>query len=182
MQPKSLLRLKEACSSLDEMSEGTHFVRLIPETSDSLKPADEIKRLVLCSGKVYYDLARARELNGIDDVALVRVEQLAPFPFDLVKSAADTYPNAEIVWSQEEPQNQGAWHHVDPRIETSLRASSHHATSRPQYAGRPPTASTATGHKYSHIAELHSLLADALLTGDKEVVVDRVEGGFPVWS
>lgn len=178
--------------------------------------------LVCALGKVYYDLVRARELNSVDDVAIVRVEQLAPFPFDRVKHTADLYPNAQVtqnlsgtmfpagndshfsqvLWCQEEPQNQGSWHHVDPRIETALRETVHHAGSRPKYAGRPPTASTATGtpsscasvprccvtavvagHKYGHVAELHRFLQEALLSHDwAGAATESVVGGFPIWS
>jgi len=184
LQPKSLLRLKEACSPVEDMVEGTRFLRLIPESSpESLKPASAMRRIVFCTGKVYYDLVRARELNSVDDVAIVRVEQLAPFPFDRVKHTADLYPNAQVLWCQEEPQNQGSWHHVDPRIETALRETVHHAGSRPKYAGRPPTASTATGHKYGHVAELHRFLQEALLSHDwAGAATESVVGGFPIWS
>ena len=87
----------------------------------------------------------------------------------------------QVVWAQEEPQNQGAWHHVDPRIETALRETENHVAAAPTYAGRPATASTATGHKYAHIDELHSLLADALLPKGMPAEKEKVEGGFPKW-
>lgn len=129
MQPKSLLRLPASCSDMSEISEGTRFQRLIPDPEPLDADAD-IKRLVFCSGKVYFDLARAREMNGItvrhaaqptgsyppspacltlllivtvQDVAIARVEQIAPFPFDMVAEQADRYPNAEIVWCQVRP-------------------------------------------------------------------------------
>ena len=217
IQPKSLLRLKEACASMDDITEGTHFMPVLPEAEpEALVAPEDVKRLVLCSGKVYYDLARARSLNSIDDVAIARVEELAPFPygtlrrnvfvglfrlpwlswfrgsvgsccaspaspllrtplhslgsccaslptgrrawvhrFEKVKEVADTYPNAEVIWCQEEPLNQvrprrfpplpltplpldpapsypagrmrqGPWLHVEPRIVTALAHSEHH--------------------------------------------------------
>jgi 2-oxoglutarate dehydrogenase E1 component len=108
----------------------------------------ETKRLVLCSGKVYYDLLRARKLNNIKDVALIRVEQLSPFPFDLVKEQLDLYAGAEVVWCQEEPKNQGGWQYVRPRIETASRGlEGNDAPRLAQYTGRATAASTATGFK-----------------------------------
>lgn len=122
----------------------------------------EVKRLVLCSGKVYYDLQRARKLNNIKDVALVRVEQISPFPFDLVKDQMDSMPNAELVWCQEEPKNQGCWQYVRPRIETASKGlEGNDAVRAAQYCGRVTAASTATGFKYasphSHIPFVHKV-------------------------
>eukprot|EP01050_Picozoa_sp_SAG11_P003613 SAG11_NODE_208_length_12354_cov_19.490167_13_plen_118_part_00 len=117
-------------------------------------------------------------MNSIRDVALVRVEQLSPFPFDLVRDEAARYPNADLVWCQEEHKNMGGWGYVRPRIETATGI-------RPSYAGRAAAASTATGFKYTHIAELHAFLADALLSEKKAgaaAAVDRIEGGFPIWK
>lgn len=175
MTGKFTLRLKEATSEMAEMSEGTRFRRVIEEghgaaAEEDLVAPDQMRRLVLCSGKVYYDLQRARKLNNITDVALVRVEQLCPFPFgashsrprssrasvsetiarsaDHVKEAIDTYPQAELVWCQEEPKNQGAWQYVRPRIETASKGLEAQDTPRkPMYTGRPSAASTATGFK-----------------------------------
>ena len=127
MQPKSLLRLKDAGANMEDISEGTYFQPVLPETNPEVLIApEEVKRVVFCCGKVYYDLAKARALNEIDDVAIARVEELAPFPFDKVRDVADQYPNAEVIWCQEEPLNQGPWYHVEPRIVTSLNGSEHH--------------------------------------------------------
>ena len=153
MTGKYTLRLREATSSIDEMSEGTRFQRVIGEghgtaAEDDLLPASDIRRVVFCSGKVYYDLLRARKLNSIRDVALIRVEQLCPFPFDFVKEQLDLYAGAEVIWCQEEPKNQGGWQYVRPRIETASKGLG--GTDAPRvakYTGRSTAASTATGFK-----------------------------------
>merc|ERR1719162_2624937 len=95
-----------------------------------------------------YDMIKLRDEQGIDDVAIARVEQISPFPFDLVHRHADEFPNAEVVWCQEEPKNQGSWSYVRRRIETALGKSDNHAGARPRFVGRPASASTATGDKY----------------------------------
>src|SRR5712664_2460919 len=117
--PKSLLRAKEVTSRLDEMGAGTSFHRVIAE-SDAIAAGDQVRRVVLCSGKVYFDLVKARAERGDDGVVLVRVEQLYPFPFNTLGKILQRYRNAEIVWCQEEPQNMGAWNFVDRRIEEVL--------------------------------------------------------------
>jgi 2-oxoglutarate dehydrogenase E1 component len=121
--PKSLLRHKSAVSSLTEMAESSTFQRLIPDTHTSLAPAKKVRKLIFCTGKIYYELEKARAESGgkHDDVAIARVEQIAPFPFDLVAAEAKKYPNAQIVWCQEEPRNMGAWFYVAPRIETATK-------------------------------------------------------------
>jgi 2-oxoglutarate dehydrogenase complex dehydrogenase (E1) component-like enzyme len=120
-----------------------------------------VRRLIFCSGQVYYDLLAARTENDIKDVALARIEQLSPFPFDLVQQFADNFPNAEISWVQEEPRNQGAWTYIEPRMETALTKSKHHDGERPAYIGRKPSASTATGDKTIHKRELKAFLTKA---------------------
>ena len=155
MTGKFTLRLREATSTIDDMAEGTRFQRVIGEghgtaAEEDLVAPSEMKRLVLCSGKVYYDLQRARRLNDIKDVALIRVEQISPFPFDLVKEQMDLMPNAELVWCQEEPKNQGCWQYVRPRIETASKGlEGNDAPRAAQYCGRVTAASTATGFKYA---------------------------------
>lgn len=172
--PKSLLRAPFATSTIDDMAPGTRFLRFIPETdSDIYAGNDEenkdVRRLILCSGKVYYDLVKAREEKGIKDIAIARIEQISPFPFDLVKRHAENFPDAEIVFCQEEPKNQGCWSYVRPRIETSLREIYKEDLDAqpdyrilPRYAGRKPSASTATGDKKIHAAEQIALVEDAL--------------------
>eukprot|EP00043_Microstomoeca_roanoka_P016137 m.163883 g.163883 ORF g.163883 m.163883 type:complete len:1002 (+) comp16396_c8_seq1:253-3258(+) len=163
MTPKSLLRHPLCKSSLSEMGPGTRFRRFIPEQdSQVLSEPEKIRRLVLCSGKVYYDLLQYRQEHGITDVAIGRVEQISPFPFDLVHRHADNFPNAEIVWCQEEPKNMGAWFYVQPRIETALKHSTHHVGVRPRYIGRAPNASVATGDKKMHLYEQNKLVCDSL--------------------
>lgn len=162
VQPKSLLRLRLAASKLEDMAEGTQFHRLLPESTPEKLVADEnVKRLVLCSGKVYYDLLQEREARGIDDVALVRVEQIAPFPFDKVAEQAAKYKNAEVAWVQEEPQNMGFWTYVSPRIETALNKINNDDR-RPLYVGRTAAASPATGYAAVHQIEQTRLINKAL--------------------
>ncbi|XP_027854127.1 2-oxoglutarate dehydrogenase complex component E1 isoform X2 [Aphis gossypii] len=121
MTPKSLLRHPEAKSSFDEMNENTEFLRIIPEKGTAADNSSNVKRLIFCSGRVYYDLTKAREEhNLVDTVAIARVEQISPFPFDLIKQECAKYPNADIVWSQEEHKNQGPWPYVQPRFHTVL--------------------------------------------------------------
>ncbi|XP_060869781.1 2-oxoglutarate dehydrogenase complex component E1 isoform X5 [Metopolophium dirhodum] len=154
MTPKSLLRHPEAKSSFDEMNEDTEFLRIIPEKGTAADNACNVKRLIFCSGRVYYDLTKAREeRNLVDTVAIARVEQISPFPFDLVKQECAKYPNADILWSQEEHKNQGPWPYVQPRFHTVLNN-----TKTIGYAGRPTAASSATGSKMQHLKELKALL------------------------
>jgi len=162
VQPKSLLRLRQASSKLEDMAEGTQFHRLLPEaTPEKLVKDDEIKRVVLCTGKIYYELLQEREDKGIDNIALVRVEQIAPFPFDKVAEEAAKYPNAEITWVQEEPQNMGFWTYVAPRIETALTKINNDAR-RPAYVGRIAAAAVATGYNAVHQIEQTRILNKAL--------------------
>jgi 2-oxoglutarate dehydrogenase E1 component len=158
--PKSLLRAKEVMSRLDEMGPGTSFHRVIGE-SETIAADQAIRRVVLCTGKVYFDLVKARAASGDDRVALVRIEQLYPFPCNPLREVLRQYRNAEIVWCQEEPQNMGAWNFVDRRIEEVL-AGLDIAAKRPCFAGRAEAASPATGLFKRHIEEQAHLVADAL--------------------
>jgi 2-oxoglutarate dehydrogenase E1 component len=160
MTPKSLLRSPEVASRLDAMGPGTSFHRVIDEI-DKLAPDDKIRRVVLCSGKVYFDLLHARRERQMDNVAIVRVEQLYPFPVKTLGAALARYKNAELVWCQEEPQNMGAWNFVDRRIE-SVAAKLDIEGKRPSYAGRPEMAATATGMLKRHNAEQARLVDQAL--------------------
>jgi 2-oxoglutarate dehydrogenase E1 component len=159
--PKSLLRAKEVMSRLDDMGPGTTFHRIIDETG-TIAPEDQVRRVVLSSGKVYFDLLKARTEKGDDKVALVRVEQLYPFPFVTLAKVLQRYRNAEIVWCQEEPQNMGAWNFVDRRIEQVL-AGLDIAAKRPRFVGRGEAASPATGLFKRHQSEQAHLVADALV-------------------
>ena len=160
MTPKSLLRHKLAVSPLEMMLDDQTFHRVLHEDEPLCKDKD-VKRVVLCSGKVYYDLFQKREELGIKNIALVRLEQLYPFPDDALADELKRYPKADVVWCQEEPMNQGSWHFVDRRIERTL-ADIKHKTSRPVFVGRPDAASPATGHASTHKAEQDRLLTQAL--------------------
>ncbi|HTQ72027.1 MAG TPA: 2-oxoglutarate dehydrogenase E1 component [Acidocella sp.] len=160
MTPKSLLRHKLCVSPLADFAEGTGFKFVLPET-DELVAADKVKRVVLCSGKVYYDLLAERRERGIKDVALVRLEQFYPFPVKALKAAIEGYRNAELVWCQEEPENNGAWNFVDRRIEDVLVCLDN-AAKRPRYVGRKAAASPASGLAKVFAAEQAALVNEAL--------------------
>ncbi len=155
MTPKSLLRHKLAVSTLDELANG-QFQHLIPDNAADPK---KVKRVVLCSGKVYYDLLEDQQKRGQDDVALLRVEQLYPFPRALLAAELKRYAGAtDVVWCQEEPQNQGAWYQIRHHLNACLtdKQSLH-------YAGRPRSPSPAAGHFAEHVEEQLKLVADALV-------------------
>jgi 2-oxoglutarate dehydrogenase E1 component len=157
--PKSLLRHKLAVSSLDEMAEDSAFRFVIPEV-DAIERA---RRVVLCSGKVYYDLLTERRDRAINDVAILRLEQLYPFPEKTLTRELTQYRDAELVWCQEEPENAGAWNFLDRRLEKVLTGIGGRA-SRPIYVGRGAAASPATGSARAHAAEQAALIAAALGT------------------
>jgi 2-oxoglutarate dehydrogenase E1 component len=158
MTPKSLLRHKLCVSPLKDFVEGTNFQPLIGDTLTG----KSVKRVVLCSGKVYYDLWQAREERKIKDVALVRVEEMYPFPAAELKAELAKYSNVtDVVWCQEEPQNMGAWTFMDRRIEAVLAELGSKAK-RPVYAGRPEAASPATGSLKRHNVEQAALVSAAL--------------------
>ncbi len=159
MTPKSLLRSPEVASSLAEMGPGTSFHRLIGEV-DKLDDA-KIRRVLLCSGKVYFDLLHARRARKIDDIAILRIEQLYPFPAKTFAEQALRYKNAEFVWVQEEPENMGAWSFVDRRLEQALGALDLKAK-RARYVGRVEAAATATGLAKRHAVEQARLVDEAL--------------------
>jgi 2-oxoglutarate dehydrogenase E1 component len=165
MTPKSLLRHKRVISNLDEMGPGTSFHRLLWDDAQHqpgvLAPDNAIRRVVLCSGKVYYDLYDAREAAGINDVYLLRIEQLYPFPARALIQELSRFPNAEIIWCQEEPRNMGAWHFVEPGIEWVLDHVNG-KSKRARYAGRMSSAATATGLASKHASEQKSLVEQAL--------------------
>jgi 2-oxoglutarate dehydrogenase E1 component len=155
MTPKSLLRNDMSVSSLEDLTQGS-FARVIDEVDD-LAP-QQVRRLVFCSGRVYFDLLKARRKDGIRDVAVVRIEQLYPFPSEEYEAVLNRYPNArEIVWCQEEPQNQGAWYQIRHRLQELLGG-----RRQVLYAGRAPAAAPATGISKIHEAELNALIDAAL--------------------
>lgn len=168
MTPKSLLRHKRAVSTLSEMSGESAFHRLLwddaqqlPGQAIKLTKDSKIRRVVLCSGKVYYDLYEEREKRGINDIYLLRVEQLYPFPAKALITELSRFRNAEMVWCQEEPKNMGAWSFIDPYLEWVL-AHIDAKHQRVRYTGRPAAASPATGLMSKHLAQLAALLEDAL--------------------
>ncbi len=153
MSPKSLLRHKLAVSSLDELANG-EFQHVIGDAGADPK---KVKRVVLCSGKVYYDLLEDQHKRGQDDVALIRIEQLYPFPRALLATELKKFGKAaEVVWCQEEPQNQGAWYQIQHHLRACLQPKQVLG-----YAGRPRSPSPAVGHMADHLHELQQLLADA---------------------
>ena len=155
MSPKSLLRHKLAVSTLDELANGS-FQHLIPDASAE---ARKTRRVVLCSGKVYYDLLEDAQKRGQDDVAIVRIEQLYPFPRELLAAELKKYAKAtDVVWCQEEPQNQGAWYQIKHHLQACLAKGQ--ALS---YAGRSRSPSPAVGHFAEHVEEQQRLVADALV-------------------
>jgi len=160
MTPKSLLRLPAASSTMPELETGG-FRPVIDDSGVSDKSA--VKRVVLCSGKVFYDLQAAREEAGTSDVAIVRLEQFYPFPAAAIEEIFAAYPNAnEIVWTQEEPQNMGAWTFVEPRL-TNILPKGRDL----RYVGRDASASPATGSYAIHNLEQAKLVAEALTVGEK---------------
>ncbi|MBO9450952.1 2-oxoglutarate dehydrogenase E1 component [Tropicibacter sp. R16_0] len=165
--PKSLLRHKLAVSKAGEFTTGSSFHRVLWDdaqqgNSDTkLVSDDKIKRVVLCSGKVYYDLLEERDARGIDDVYILRIEQYYPFPAHSLINELDRFKGAEMIWCQEEPKNQGAWSFIEPNIEWVLtRIKAKHT--RPRYVGRATSASPATGLASQHKAQQEALVNEAL--------------------
>nr|WP_223575002.1 2-oxoglutarate dehydrogenase E1 component [Xanthomonas citri] len=164
MTPKSLLRHKLAVSSLEQLADG-QFQHLIP---DAKADAAKVKRVVLCSGKVYYDLLEDQTKRGQDDVAILRVEQLYPFPRAQLAAELKAYANAtDVVWCQEEPQNQGAWYQIRHHLNFCLAGGQ-----SLHYAGRARSPSPAAGHMADHIIEQQKLVADALLNPFNDQVAE----------
>jgi 2-oxoglutarate dehydrogenase complex, dehydrogenase (E1) component, and related enzymes len=161
MTPKSLLRHKLAVSRLGAMGPQSSFHRVLRDTG-TLKPDAEIRRVVLCSGKVYYDLFEERAKRGIDNVYLMRLEQLYPFPVKPLARDLARFPQADVVWCQEEPRNMGAWTFVQPEIEAVLESMGGKSPRLP-YTGRPAAAAPATGLLRRHVKEQAALI-DAALT------------------
>jgi 2-oxoglutarate dehydrogenase E1 component len=174
MTPKSLLRHKKATSTLADLAEGSSFHRVLHDDAQTrpeiagvtLKPDADIRRVVLCSGKVYYDLLERRERDGIDDVYLMRLEQFYPWPMKSLMTELARFPNAELVWCQEEPRNMGGWTFVDPWLELTLEKLDVKAK-RARYVGRPASASTAAGLMSRHLKELDAFLTDAFALPDQ---------------
>ena len=167
MTPKSLLRHKLCISDAADFTEGSSFHRVLWDDAQKghsdtkLVSDDKIKRVVMCSGKVYYDLLEERDARGIDDIYLMRFEQFYPFPAISALKELERFPQAEMVWCQEEPKNQGAWTFMEPNLEWVLtRMNAKH--SRPEYVGRAASASPATGLASQHKAQQNALVDEAL--------------------
>jgi len=167
MTPKSLLRHKRAVSRLDELGAKTTFHRvwwddaqLLPNEKIKLKPDDKIRRVVMCSGKVYFDLYEEREKRGIDDVYLMRVEQLYPVPLKALANDRGRFRKADFVWCQEEPRNMGAYHFLEPYFDWVFEQLGA-GNKKLIYAGRPASAATAVGQMSKHLMQLKALLDDA---------------------
>lgn len=156
MTPKSLLSRHEAVSHDIDFLEGTCFQEILPDTKAFTNPAD-VKRVIFCCGKVYYDLIAHRQEKGIENAAIIRIEQLYPFHQEMVEATISQYPNASnYVWCQEEPLNMGAWSYIFPRLERCVGSKIH-------YAGRGTASSPATGSKAVHYREQKALLAEAFI-------------------
>jgi 2-oxoglutarate dehydrogenase E1 component len=157
MTPKSLLRAKDAASPLSEFTKGG-FQTVIPENKEEVnKKSEKVKRVIACSGKVYYDLVKKREENGGADTAIIRVEQLYPFPHKAFATELKKYPNAtEVVWCQDEPQNQGAWFFVQHYIHENMLEGQ-----KLGYSGRAASASPAVGYSHLHQEQQKALVEGA---------------------
>lgn len=167
MTPKSLLRHKRVVSSIDRFGPDSFFHRWLHDDADTrvggegLVADDKIRRVLICSGKIYYDLFEERERRGIDDVYIMRIEQLHPFPARSVLQELNRFKNAETVWCQEEPRNMGAWFFVDQYIVWALGQVGGSAQQRPRYIGRPPSAATAVGQMSKHLEQLKAIMDEA---------------------
>ena len=157
MMPKSLLRHRLSVSQLSALSEGA-LAAVLPETdADDVDP-ERVRRVVLCAGKVFFDLLAARREHALNDIAILRIEQLYPFPRRRLRKLLDQYSNArELVWCQEDPRNQGAWYQIQHHLRAIKRGEQTLG-----YAGRPPSASPACGYPGLHLAQQQALVATAL--------------------
>ena len=166
MTPKSLLRHKLCTSRIEEFGPDSTFHRILwddaqlEHTEEKIVADDKIRKVVMCSGKVYYDLYEARKKAGLDDVYLMRLEQLYPFPARALIEELSRFKKAEMVWCQEEPKNMGAWSFAEPYLEWVLNHIKAKHT-RPVYAGRAASAATATGLMSAHLSQLDAFVEEA---------------------
>lgn len=164
--PKKLLRLKGACSDAKDFTGETRFMPVIPDQNPVLAQPSQVRKVILCSGQVYYDLEAQRAKAGQNDIAILRVESLCPFPFKRLIPHFRKYKNATITWAQEEPKNAGGWLYVEPRLRNILEYMEGERAHIPEdsatYAGRPIMAATAVGYAKTHNEQLAQLLDDAL--------------------
>lgn len=160
ISPKKLLRFKGACSTIEDFGEGTRFRLLIKDQNPNLVAPEKVKKVILCTGQVYYDLEAQRVKDNKNDIAIMRVESLCPFPFKEIIGQMKNYKNASLTWAQEEPKNAGAWIYAEPR----LRNIQEHMNNKVDltYAGRPIMAATAVGYTKHHNEQLKDLVTEAL--------------------
>lgn len=158
--PKKLLKLKAANSEISKFDQGLRFHRVLPDELEG-KDDKKVRKVIFCSGQVYYDLEAERTKRGINDIAICRLEEMSPFPFRSTETEIKKYPNAETMWVQEEPKNQGPFSFVEPRFRNLFKKMGLKQTDLP-YAGRAISASTATGYGSAHKQELQSLLDKAM--------------------
>lgn len=159
--PKKMLKMREVASNTEDFAENKGFIRVMGETNKSIK-TDKVRKVIFCSGQVYYDLIQEREKLGKNDIAILRLEQLAPFPFYSLVNELKQYPNAHVTWCQEEHKNQGPWPFVEPRLRNTLKHLGMKNT-EVSYAGRQISASSATGYGKTHREELKEFLHEAML-------------------
>lgn len=151
--PKKLLKFRNASSNLEDFGAETRFLPLI-EDNANLAPA-QVKKVILCSGQVYYDLEAERTKTGRKDVAILRVESLCPFPFKEIIGELKKYSNAkDVTWAQEEPKNAGSWTYAQPRMRNILEFTNRQNSTELNYAGRPIMAASAVGYSATHTAQL----------------------------
>jgi len=159
MTPKSLLRHPECRSSFNDINQSSEFHRMLLDEGPASEKPEDIKKVLICTGKVYYDLTKARRELGLEDkIAIHTLEQISPFPFDLVKRIADNYCNASLCWVQEEHKNQGAWSYIQPRFQTAMGGYNRMV----HYIGRETAPSPATGSKAQHNKELKAFVSAAM--------------------
>ena len=160
--PKKLLKFRDASSKIESFGPGHKFSRTISERdSDSLLPKDKIRKIIFCTGQVYYDIRNERNQKGQKDAVIISVEQIFPLPYDHIARHIKNYPNIEeVVWAQEEHKNMGAWSFIQPRVNNLMKKIG--ADMEVVYAGRPASAATATGFPKVHKEELANLLETAL--------------------
>jgi 2-oxoglutarate dehydrogenase E1 component len=163
MTPKSLLRQKRCRSSLTELSGESRFQQILRddgETSGTIVPDESVRKVLLCSGKIYYDLESERAKRGLNDIYILRIEQLYPFPAKSLASELARFSGARTAWCQEEPRNMGAWSFVEPYLEHAA-AQYQGMSRRPEYIGRAASAATATGLLSQHFKELQAIMDQA---------------------
>jgi 2-oxoglutarate dehydrogenase E1 component len=154
---KKLLKYRGAESTIEQFGTGLRFQSVIDETATDLVPDSQIKKVILCSGQIYYDLINEREKRGVKDIAIVRLEMLCPFPYRALEPQLKRYASAKVQWVQDEPKNQGAWTFVQPRMTNLLQHIGHRAA-QASYTGRPISPTTATGYTKQHNAEFQAIL------------------------